>query len=85
MIDLSKILKDSNISISSVKIVVKDRRNDEKYVDVIYVTELNASQAMRALDRYGYDLVSTEVVETAHGELSLKNIFEAFKIAEAEG
>ena len=85
MMDLSKILKDSNICISSVKVIAKDRRDDERYVDVTYVAgELNKALIMRELDRYGYDLVSAEVIETVHGELSLKNLFEAFEIAGEE-
>ena len=39
---------------------------------------------MKELDRYGYDLVSAEVISTVSGELSLQNLFEAFAIAEAE-
>lgn len=84
MMNLSQILKNSNISISSVKVVAKDRRNGEKCMDVTYVTELSKPMIMKELDRYGYDLVSAEVVETVHGELSLQNLFEAFAIAEAE-
>ena len=85
MMDLSKILKNSNIEISSVKVIAKDRRDGERYVDVTYVAgELNKTLILRELDRYGYDLVSAEVVETVHGELSLQNLFEAFAIAEDE-
>ena len=84
MMDLSNILKNSNISSSSVKVVAKDRRDGEKYVDVTYVTTFSETVIRRELDRYGYDLVSAEVVGTVEGELSLQNLYQAFAIAEDE-
>lgn len=84
--DLSKVLEKKEVAVSQVRLTVLDRRSLEQSSQDIYVFgEFFCDQNIRKeLDRVGFDLVNSEIIDTQYGQFSLKGIFDAFAIASEE-
>ena len=84
--DLSKVLEQKETAISQVRLTVLDRRSLEQTQHDTYIFgEFFCDKNIRKeLDRVGYDLVSSELIDTQYGHFSLKGIFDAFTVASEE-
>ena len=84
--DLSKVLEQKEVAVSQVRLTVLDRRSLEQTKHDIYVFgEFFCDKNIRQeLNRVGFDLVSSELIDTQYGQFSLKGIFDAFAVAGRE-
>lgn len=67
---VTNLLERQRLSVSKVKVSVLDRRTEKKaeYTVFCYGDSFNESFAMRDLDKVGYSLMKSEVVDTVYAE-----------------
>lgn len=84
--DVTEILEQEKLAVSQIRVTVLDRRTSERIIAVVYQFGefYNEQAARKNLDRIGYDLVNSEIMDTQYGELTLKGIYDAFAAAGRE-